>query len=283
MRWMRLDRRQALSEGDIASVAWALHASFDDIRARTVLLEWKGGGRWVHLAGQRLSRWIAPTSMLAKACPMCLRENGFARVAWMTRAVPACCRHGGALLQNCGACGRSIRWARPGVRICGCGRFFKAAGESAPLEAELCAWLEWVEAVLRDEALAARDAMAELPPLLHGLTLDGAYRLVEAFGLLEKPGDPVRAVRHSAASLVDVGQMLVRGLRRLSCVGQAGDIGKLGFDAAHLPVLIELADAPASDADGQRAAWLLDVYRAARAPAIRQVGARPRCQLPLFL
>ncbi|MCU7374878.1 TniQ family protein [Paucibacter sp. O1-1] len=142
----------------------------------------------MHLAGQRLSRWVAPTSMLAKVCPACLRETGFARIPWMTRAVPACRRHGYSLLQDCAACGRPIRWSRPAVRICRCGRFFKTADKSKPLEAELSNWLQWVEAVLQGDATAARGAMAELPPLLHDLTLDGAYRLVEAFGLLEEPG-----------------------------------------------------------------------------------------------
>ena len=30
------------------------------------LLEGRSAGRWVQLAGQRLSRWIAPTTMLRK-------------------------------------------------------------------------------------------------------------------------------------------------------------------------------------------------------------------------
>lgn len=283
MRWMGLDRRQALGEGDAATLAWALHAGAEDVRSRMVLLEWRGGGRWVHLAGQRLSRWVAPTAMLAKVCPSCLRECGFARITWMTRAAPACCRHGYSLLRSCGACGKPVRWDRPAVRICRCGRFFKAPEMTKPLEAELRAWLWWVEAVLQGDSAAARETMDELPPLLRDLTLDGAYRLVEAFGLLKAPGDPVRALRHSSASLGEVGEMVVRGLRRLSCVGRADDVEKLPFDAAHLPVLVELAEAPASDADGQRAAWLLDVYRAARPAGVRLVGARPRRQLPLFL
>ncbi|MFT7776519.1 TniQ family protein [Roseateles sp.] len=283
MRWMGLDRRQALGEADVAVLAWALHADADDVRGRMVLLEWRGGGRWVHLAGQRLSRWVAPTSMLAKVCPACLRERGFALVVWMTRAAPACCRHGYSLLQQCGACSRPIRWARPAVRICQCGRFFKTTEEGRPLEPELNFWLRWVDAVLRGDAPAAQDAMGALPPLLHDLTLDGAYRLVEAFGLLEAPGDPVRNVRHSSAGLVEVGGVLVRGLRRLIDLGQAETIAPDVFDTVHLPVLAELADEPAAELDGQRAAWLLDVHRANRSPGVRRVGARPRRQMPLFL
>jgi len=188
MQWLGLDRRQALADSDVAALAWALHAEVDDVRRRMVLLEWRGGGRWVHLAGQRLSRWIAPTTMLAKVCPACLREAGYARLVWLTRAVPGCCRHGYSLLQECGGCGRPIRWARPGVRICRCGRFLKPVGEGEPLEPELRVWIDWAEAVLQDDVVAARDAMGRLPPLLHNMTLDGAYRLIEAFGLLKVPG-----------------------------------------------------------------------------------------------
>ena len=283
MRWMGLDRRQSLGDGDVAVLAWALHADADDVRNRLALLEWRGGGRWVHLAGQRLSRWVAPTSMIAKVCPVCLRETGFARIAWMTRAVPACCRHGYSLLQACTGCGRPIRWSRPAVRICRCGRFFKPAGDDKPLEPELAVWLSWAEAVLQGDAAAARDAMRELPPLLHDLTLDGAYRLVEAFGLLEQPGDPVRNIRHSSASLAEVGGVLVRGLRRLSELGRAEAVPQHAFDAVHLPILGELADAPAAETDGQRAAWLLEIHRAARPSGVRGVGARPRRQMALFL
>lgn len=283
MRWMGLDRRQSLGDGDVAILAWALHADADDLRSRLALLEWRGGGRWVHLAGQRLSRWVAPTSMIAKVCPLCLRESGFARIAWMTRAMPACCRHAYSFLQACSGCGKPIRWARPALRICRCGRFFKPAGEPSPVEPELAVWIRWVEAVLQGDAAAAREAMRGLPPLLQDLTLDGAYRLVEAFGLLERPGDPVRNVRHSAASLAEVGAVIVRGLRRLFALGRAETVAPPLFDVVHLPVLGELADDPANEADGQRAAWLLDIHRAARPSGSRRVGARPRRQIPLFL
>lgn len=283
MRWMGLDRRQALGDGDVAALAWALHADTEDVRSRMTLLEWRGGGRWVHLAGQRLCRWVAPTSMLAKVCPACLRETGFARTAWLTRAIPACRRHGYSLVQECAGCGRSIRWSRPGLRICRCGRFFKPVGQDGPTEPELRIWLEWAEAVFQGDGAAAQEDSRRLPPLLHDMTLDGAYRLVEAFGLLEQPGAPVRNVRHSSARLSEVGAVLTRGLRRLFEVGRAESIGPKSFDDVHLPVLAELAEGPAAEGDGQRAAWLLDLHRAMRPSGVRRVGARPRRQMPLFL
>lgn len=282
MRWLGMDRRQALGDGDVAALAWALQAEADDVRERLVLLESRGD-RWVHLAGQRLSRWIAPTSMTAKVCPACLGEAGCARIAWMTRAAPACYRHGYSLLQRCSDCGRPVRWARPALRICRCGRFFKSAGDSKPLESELCSWLRWTEAVLHGDAPAVQDAMFKLPPMLRDVTLDGAYRLVEAFGLLSEPGDPIRDVRHSSAGLTEVGGVLARGLRRLTAIGRAEDLATETFDAVHLPILRELADNPAAEADGQRAAWLLDVHRAGRLSGVGHVGTRPRRQMPLFL
>lgn len=282
MQWLGLDRRQAIAESDVAALAWALHVEFDDVLHRMVLLEWRGGGRWVHLAGQRLSRWIAPTTMLAKVCPVCLREAGYAQIGWMTRAMPACPRHGYSFLQACTSCGRPIRWARPALQICRCGRFFKPANLVKPLEPDLQTWLNWVEAVLQGDASATQDATRELPPLLRDLTLDGAFRLVEAFGLMTEAGGPVRDVRHSSARLADVGAMLVRGLRRLFDMGRVNDIGPNSFDLVHLPILNEMLDA-ASGTDGNRAAWLLDVHRATQPSGLRRVGSRPRRQIPLFL
>ena len=84
-----LGPRQAIGE---ARSPPGLGASYrlPEIRSRIALLEGRSAGRWVQLAGQRLSRWIAPTTMLAKLCPACLRETGYARVEWLIRAVPAC-------------------------------------------------------------------------------------------------------------------------------------------------------------------------------------------------
>lgn len=283
MHWMGLDRRLALGSRDVAVLAWALHAEADDVRKRLVLLEWGGGGRWVHLGSQRLSRWVAPTTMIAKVCPECLREAGYARICWMTRAMPACPRHGYSLIQACTSCGRPIRWARPALRICRCGRFFKPAGPGRPLEPELSAWLTWAEAVLQEDARTTQTAICKLPPLLHDLTLDGAFRMVEAFGLLREVGDPVRNVRHSSTKLPEVGSVLVRGLRRLSDIGWADNIAPESFDLVHLPILNELVDASASEPDSRRAAWLLDIHRATRSSGMHRVGTRPRRQMPLFL
>jgi hypothetical protein len=284
MRWLGLDRRTGLGDGDVMALAWALHADADDVRGRMTLLETRTGGRWVHLAGHRLCRWVAPTTMMAKLCPLCLRETGFARIDWLTRAAPACRRHNCSLVQACAACGRKIHWARPGLRICRCGHFFKPLDEAVgTLEPELIAWLEWVEAVLSGDTGVAKSASRRLPALLQDMTLDGAYRLVEAFGLLERPSAPVHDVRHSSVSLSAVGAMLTRGLRRLSEVGCAEGIAPQAFEGVHLPVLAELAEEPSADADGRRAAWLLDVYRAMRPSGVRRVGSRPRRQIPLFL
>jgi hypothetical protein len=283
MRWLGLDRRRPIGDADVAGLAWALNVDADDLRRRLVVLEWRGGGRWVHLAGQRLSRWIAPTCMTAKLCPLCLRESGLARMVWMTRAAPACSRHGYSLLQKCESCGKPIRWARPGVSICRCGRFYKAVAVPEAVQPELQPWLKWAEAVIEGDALSADDAAKELPALTRSMSLDGAYRLIEAFGLLDAPADPVREVRHSSASLRTGGAVIARGLRRLGSAASADDVDGLPFDLVHLPTVRELADTPACEADGLRAAWLLDVYRAAHPSGIRRVGARPKRQLPLFL
>lgn len=283
MRWLDLDRRRGVGDPDVTLLAWALHVDAADLRERLVVLEWRGGGRWVHLGGQRLSRWIAPTTMMAKLCPACVRETGIAEMAWMTRLAPACAKHGFSLIQRCGSCDKPIRWTRPGLQVCRCGRFFKGFGAPTSCTTPLHTWLAWVDGVLRGEVAAAQAASARLPPLLSGLSLDGAYRLIEAFGLLESASTSVRELRHGAAPLDAVGAMLARGLARLAVFAGPDDVSRLPFEVVHLPVLQELADTPASDADGQRAAWLLDIHRAGRPAGIRRVGARPRRQLPLFL
>lgn len=183
MRWLGLDRRQAIAESDVLALAWALNVDADDLRRRLVVLEWRGGGRWVHLAGQRLSRWIAPTCMTAKVCALCLRETGFAKMVWMTRAAPACARHGYSLLQKCASCGKPIRWARPGVHLCRCGRFLRSAGVPEPVPPELHAWLNWTEAVIAGDIVAAAEALQRLqqrsePLVSNWLQVDGQPKII---------------------------------------------------------------------------------------------------------
>lgn len=283
MRWLGLDRRRGIGEHDVGWLAWALNVDADDLKSRLAVLEWRGGGRWVHLGNQRLSRWIAPTTMMAKLCPVCLRETGIAEIAWMTRLAPACVRHGVRLIQQCGNCGKPIRWTRPGLQVCVCGRFFKPSSSFDSAPPHVLAWLAWAQSVLQGDAAAAEVALMRLPSLLHGMSLDGAYRMVEAFGLLQVASTPVRELRHGAASLEVVGAVLGRGLERLAVFAGPDDASCLPFDVVHLPIVRELAETPACDADGQRAAWLLDLHRAARPSGVRRVGARPRRQLPLFL
>ena len=56
-----------------------------------------------------------------QVCPACISLHSHAPVAWSISMVTSCPTHGIRLLDHC-ACGRSIRWRRPSMDLCECGR-----------------------------------------------------------------------------------------------------------------------------------------------------------------
>lgn len=55
-----------------------------------------------------------------QVCPMCLRENGYARGVWEISLVTCCPWHFCMLVERCPQCSRRLRWRRPGLTTCQC-------------------------------------------------------------------------------------------------------------------------------------------------------------------
>lgn len=72
--------------------------------------------------GQRISRQFLLRHLRPQLCPYCIVENGYSRAAWDFALVCACPFHKCALIDHCDNCYQRIRWSRPALLICGCGR-----------------------------------------------------------------------------------------------------------------------------------------------------------------
>lgn len=114
-----------------------------------------------------------------QVCLACLEESGHARVEWDLTAYVACHVHGGILLDRCGQCGRGISPDRPALDICSCGRFLEMA--TPPADPRVRVWSAMLsDAVCSGEAI--RGDGSGVTSLLRGMTADGAYRVLLAFG-----------------------------------------------------------------------------------------------------
>jgi hypothetical protein len=81
-------------------------------------------------------------------------------------------------------------------------------------------WVRWVAVRLAPTSVAWAETgdFQAVPKILNGLTLDGAFRFVEAFGLLKKPDEPPLVAARTARSIVGAVGSIVRGLERLALI-----------------------------------------------------------------
>lgn len=282
MHWLGLDRRRPINRQQLLATAWALNVDGATLASRWPLLESGGLPGWVHLAGHRFCRWLAPTKPLARLCPACLREQRAAHLLWQLRCVMLCPLHAVPLETACPACKQAIAWDRPDIDVCRCGRYLRAvAAADDGTDDSALGWHRWVAGQMLGEDGSPALPSPALPALIDGLSVDGAFRLIDAFGVFAGKVGSVRAARQQGSSVGAQLAVLRRGIDRLRRLEQDLSPGGEIFDEVHLDALHALARDPATPADGLRAAWLLEFQRGQRPPG--RVGARPRQQLPLFL
>ncbi|MCX2864304.1 TniQ family protein [Paucibacter sp. PLA-PC-4] len=141
--------------------------------------------RWreVDLFGRRWrSAWLL-RDLHQQVCPVCLREQGIARLEWDLMAYPACHIHKVLLQDMCWSCGRAISPRRPSLEVCNCGGFIAAAtGETAAIDPALQAWVAWLSMQLLTDCSAPQPTDLErIAPQVRGLSPDGAFRLIYSF------------------------------------------------------------------------------------------------------
>lgn len=283
MQWLNLQRDKPVDRGTVRQAAWALNVDADAWGQRIVTQD-PGGKGWVRLAGQRIRRHVATTRYYAKLCPQCVREHGIARLSWLLRAAVGCPWHGYSLVSSCSRCGQAIGWDRPDVDICRCGHPFKPNQGSPPMEDSVRAWLCWLESALGQTSAAGlrRWTEAALPDALTHLSIDGAFRIIEASGLCVGT-ENVRAAAARYSGRQDLGAAIARGVERLRSIerdpSEIRHLSRVINQVALLHIASDFADA----ADHALAWWLLQGLGGSSGTSTSKAGIRPKGQLPLFI
>ncbi|WP_279537330.1 TniQ family protein [Roseateles toxinivorans] len=118
-----------------------------------------------------------------QVCPLCIREQGIARLEWDLVAYPVCHIHGIVLQDACRICGKGLSPNRPALDVCGCGGYFAARdNETSAATPSVKAWTVWLsQQLLADAGIAQQSGLLPFAPQLHGASPDGAYRLICAY------------------------------------------------------------------------------------------------------
>jgi hypothetical protein len=83
----------------------------------------KTSGRYLQVMSHVIPS-IYLRSKHARACPDCVRENGYVEAFWELKHSVACPTHRRIALSNCPSCHKTMDWWRKGLTTCGCGHDF---------------------------------------------------------------------------------------------------------------------------------------------------------------
>jgi hypothetical protein len=126
----RMKQRDARSAGmRVSNLAVITQGQESDLH-QIAFAPAKGRPRWCRLLGHDL----VPTDLNitgARFCPSCAIEKGFIEAHWHLTLMVGCPIHGSLLTSKCPKCRQNIRWFRPGLLECSCGKDLR--DDSAPM------------------------------------------------------------------------------------------------------------------------------------------------------
>lgn len=124
-----------------------------------------------------------------QACISCIHQKGYISRNWEFGPIPVCIEHGLYLIDRCGHCKKSIGWDRPAIDVCQCKRIL--AGDPTDMEQPIAQELtlaQWVlKPLLQHVFDESQTFVPKAPAWITNLSLDGALRIIKAFGICELP------------------------------------------------------------------------------------------------
>ena len=279
--WLHVPLDQPWRSAEVRTLAWATQSSYEWLSHRSFLHSEVRTDSWCRFAGHAFRSTASPPGRSARLCWQCVRERGYCKASWLLRTVSRCADHG-LLMEACPRCGRRITWDRPAIDVCVCGRYFMPDRGEDVLSAQPSAWTRWIEWRLGFAQIRPGASDGFVPPVLDALSIDGASRLVEAFGLLRTAGDSSRGATVAARTAEGFANVIERGLRRLAAIDGELDAMRALADELHVPALERLRSIAVSEADSACAALLLRQLQNTRDAQVDLRGRYGRGQRMLF-
>jgi len=214
-----------------------------------------------HLVGQVFSSVSLKPAFSACICPACLRETGRCSIAWMLSAYCCCPSHQSIMVDKCGRCNRRITWDRPDASTCPCGWSLLGTVANPCTDPRILNWCTWVKARLSNQTLGGK-GREHLPLTLDALSIDGAFRVLHAFGVLEDQQQNVDLRRRWGPD--ELAPILTRGMARLQAFERNDRLRPSSWNLIHMPALESLARRSAIEADHLCASSLLACWHSTR-------------------
>ncbi|MBU3641908.1 TniQ family protein [Polynucleobacter sp. Fuers-14] len=123
-----------------------------------------------------------------QVCISCIHQKGYISRSWEFGPIPVCIEHGTYLIDRCGHCKKSIGWDRPAIDVCQCKRIL--SGDPKDMEQPIAQELtlaQWVLKPLFQSTFDDSRTYLKPPAWINSLSLDGALRIIKAFGICEQP------------------------------------------------------------------------------------------------
>jgi len=152
-------------------------------------------------------------------CPQCVHHENMCRVSWDLSLVTCCLQHGCTLVDACSHCRAPLRWDRPAIGVCNCGRPFTAKGSSLQARTAASAAAALVEEYLEEGPNQAAALGFKFPSWLQTLSLSGLLCVLQAFGSRTTAFEPCSAgIMTRARPTTYWAEVVARGMERLQAV-----------------------------------------------------------------
>lgn len=124
-----------------------------------------------------------------QVCISCIHQKGYVSRNWEFGPIPVCIAHGTYLIDRCGHCKKPISWDRPAIDVCQCKRILaddtKDIEQPTTQELTLAQWV--LKPLLQEDSEESSATIPKVPGWIDSLSLDGALRIIKAFGICELP------------------------------------------------------------------------------------------------
>lgn len=237
-------------------------------------------GRHYRFMSHRFGEGSLSVARSARICPICVKRSKYAKAAWLLKGTVGCFEHGILLREQCPRCNRLIRWHRPAIDVCECGHFLTNFSDAHLLPSTIANWSQWLQLRFDKKPVMASDF--NLPRGLDGLSLDTCFRLIFAFGLLERPDASLAHANSKARSCEGMSEVIRRGIDRYLALETEEMNAASLIDFIHMPALERLRFSAICMDDVRSITWLIhQIIRKSGRP-LDGLGRYPRGQLSLF-
>lgn len=145
----------------------------------------RGGCEGARFLGQTFLRPYHLKPSRPQICPLCIEQRSRADAVWTIALVTCCPIHHIRLMDRC-ICGRAVKWRRPSIDFCECGRRLVSSDQRmSPVTSAELAVTSQIYRILHSSTDQPSYA-SEFSSTFDDISMDTFLRLVWAFGILDE-------------------------------------------------------------------------------------------------